>query len=210
MVTARASSAMTHCIINQELAPKYITYSKVKTKQEKTRQKRVVWYLISSGARRFGQQRHESTHHQEKSEIGGLSVAFAGLHLPALPAFGLLCRLPRHHWRSIRVSFFPCYLIILCRMYLVMSWFANVWNWRNFEIFILIFFQYTKLRQPTGQRQLLENKKILHNTSKFDNSTHDEVLSTLGSLDPITNFESEFSFSIGPIRSCTGQNNLIG
>ena len=57
---------------------------------------------------------------------------------------------------------------------------------------------------------MLENKKILHNTSKFDNSTHDEVLSTLGSLDPITNFESEFSFSIGPIRSCTGQNNLIG
>ena len=175
MVTARASSAMTHCIINQELAPKYITYSKVKTKQEKTRQKRVVWYLISSAARRLGQQRHESTHHQEKSEIGGLSVAFAGLHLPALPAFGLLCRLPRHHWRSIRVSFFPSYLIILCRMYLIMSWFANVWNWRNFEIFILIFFQYTKLRQPTGQRQLLENKKILHNTSKFDNSTHQQI-----------------------------------
>ena len=106
MVTARASSAMTHCIINQELAPKYITYSKVKTKQEKTRQKRVVWYLISSAVRRLGQQRHESTHHQEKSEIGGLSVAFAGLYLPALPAFGLFCRLPRHYRRSIRVSFF--------------------------------------------------------------------------------------------------------
>ena len=140
MLTARVSSAMTHRIINQELAPKYITYSKVKTKQEKTRQKRVVWYLISSAAHRLGQQRHESTHHQEKSEIGGLSVAFAGLHLPALPAFGLLCRLPRHHWRSIRVSFFPYYLIIF------------------------------------------------------------------SSLDPTTNFVSEFSFSFGPIRSCIGQN----
>jgi hypothetical protein len=43
MVTARASSAMTHCLINQELAPKYTKYSKVKTKkQEKTRQNRVV------------------------------------------------------------------------------------------------------------------------------------------------------------------------
>ena len=78
----------------------------MKTKQEKTRQKRVVIYLISSAACRLGQQRHEATHHQEKSEIGGLSVAFAGLHLPALPAFGFLCRLPRHHWRSIRVSYY--------------------------------------------------------------------------------------------------------
>ena len=159
MVTSRASSAMTHCIINQELAPKYITYSKVKTKQEKTRQKRVVWYLISSAARRLGQQRHESTHYQEKSEIGGLSVAFAGLHIPALPAFGLLCRLPRHHWRSICVSFFPSYLmIILCRMYLIMSWFDNVLNCWNFESSIWFFFHRTKLRQQTGQRQMLDNK----------------------------------------------------
>ena len=29
------------------------------------------------------------------------------------------------------------------------------------------FFQRTKLRQPTGQRQLLENKKILRNISKI-------------------------------------------
>ena len=29
------------------------------------------------------------------------------------------------------------------------------------------FFQCTKLRQPTGQRQLLENKQILRNISRF-------------------------------------------
>ena len=33
----------------------------------------------------------------------------------------------------------------------------------------LIFFQSTKLRQPTGQRQLLEKKLILHNISKIRN-----------------------------------------
>ena len=31
----------------------------------------------------------------------------------------------------------------------------------------LIFFQRTKLRQPTGQRQLLENKQILRNIQDF-------------------------------------------
>ena len=33
------------------------------------------------------------------------------------------------------------------------------------------FFQRTKLRQPTGQRQLLENKQRLCNIWKFGNST---------------------------------------
>ena len=36
---------------------------------------------------------------------------------------------------------------------------------------LLDFFQCTKLRQPTGQRQLFENKQRLHNIWKGGNST---------------------------------------
>ena len=47
--------------------------------------------------------------------------------------------------------------------------------WRNFEVrnleillnILFRFFQRTKLRQPRGQRQLLENKQMLCNISKF-------------------------------------------
>ena len=38
---------------------------------------------------------------------------------------------------------------------------------RNLEILRDIFFQCTKLRQPRGQRQLLENKQILRNILKI-------------------------------------------
>ena len=38
---------------------------------------------------------------------------------------------------------------------------------KNYIIFILLFFPRTKLRQQTGQRQLIE-KKILRNIRKFD------------------------------------------
>ena len=48
------------------------------------------------------------------------------------------------------------------------TWFvSNFWILKCYAIFILIFFQLTKLRQPTVQRQLLENKLVLHNISKI-------------------------------------------
>ena len=56
------------------------------------------------------------------------------------------------------------------------SYFRSV-EFPNFQIpkynviFILIFFKCTKLRQPTGQGQLLENKQRLRNIWKFGNST---------------------------------------
>ena len=53
------------------------------------------------------------------------------------------------------------------------SYFIGV-EFPNFQLLrnlYLDFFQHTKVRQPTGQRQLLENKQRLRNIWKFGNST---------------------------------------
>ena len=64
-----------------------------------------------------------------------------------------------------------CFCIVMFKVSHKKSYFRGV-EFPNFQILLNFdfdfFFQCTKLRQPTGKRQLLENKQILCNIWKFN------------------------------------------